>query len=63
MNLATLLKRQVMMSKQTNKAKHAVTKGKTKVKENTVPSCSILMGYYFIKNKAIIEETRRNEPE
>jgi hypothetical protein len=20
------------------------------------------MGYYFIKNKAIIEETRRNEP-
>ena len=25
------------MSKQTNKAKHAVTKGKTKVKENTVP--------------------------
>ena len=25
------------MSKQTNKAKHAVTKGKTKVKENTAP--------------------------
>ena len=49
------------MSKQTNKAKHAVTKRQDKSQRKHGTSCSII-GYYFIKNKAIIEETRRNEP-